>query len=323
VPLIVGVRSFVAEPFCGAVITGASGAVVSTVNVDVPGWLVFPAASVATAESVCLASVNAAEGEQVQSSPALATVEQILAEPSVTTIAAPGSAVPETSGFELRVNDPFAGDAITGRTGAVASTRNVLGALFEDALPAASLPVAVIVCGPSTSDALVHDHPEGVTGAFAQSSLESSDTVTLTASEEAVPLIVGVRVRRRALLSGAVIDGAGGGVLSTVNVTPVPVPFVPVGVIVCDPSVNVVDGVQDQPDAPTVTFEHSCPWVESRTVTLSPAVPLPDMTGLVLFVRAPDAGEVICGTTNGSLIVKVRGGLVAVAVPLLAVAVTE
>src|SRR3546814_15715986 len=58
VPETIGVESLVTDPSAGATITGASGAVASTVTVTIAGSEVFPASSVCSAVMLCEPSLS-------------------------------------------------------------------------------------------------------------------------------------------------------------------------------------------------------------------------------------------------------------------------
>jgi hypothetical protein len=123
VPEIAGVGSFVDEPSAGVVITGADGAVVSTVNVSgADAGDTFPLASAAVAVAVCEPSDSGVVGVSVQAPlPSAGAVPTGL--PSTVTVTVEfGSAVPEMAGVAGPTVDPSAGAVITGAAGAVVST---------------------------------------------------------------------------------------------------------------------------------------------------------------------------------------------------------
>lgn len=137
---------------------------------------------------------------------------------SPTVTVTPGSAVPMTGGLLLPVKAPGAGAVTTGAAGGTVSTVNGRG-VAGLVLPAASVAVALAVCGPSTS---------GSAGVQFQLPLESvkavhsvalpSLTVTVDAGS-AVPLKGGLLLLVLAKFAGVTITGAAGGTVSTVTGT--------------------------------------------------------------------------------------------------------
>ena len=135
-------------------LTGSSsvspGPVRSTSNVVFTCGAALPAASCASAWSVCAPSPNvAAVTDQSPFTSATAVSVCSLAVPaSMTTVTvAPGSLVPATAGVESLVTAPSAG-AVTASVGSVASTVTVTSAGVP-ALPKSSEATARIVRGPS------------------------------------------------------------------------------------------------------------------------------------------------------------------------------
>src|ERR687893_28186 len=114
------------NPSAGAVITGAGGATVSTVNVTVSAGETLPAASVCVAEIVCGPSANGVVGvtDHVPSA-ATTAVPSTVPAASVTVTVAPGSPVPVIVGVASLTVDPSAGAVITGAGVASVSTVNV------------------------------------------------------------------------------------------------------------------------------------------------------------------------------------------------------
>jgi hypothetical protein len=157
VPATVGVASGTAVPSAGAVMMGASGAEVSTVNAT--GALAgerFPAASVWVPVTVCDPSASTAESHD--QTPPLTTAVHRMVVPSATSTVDPVSPVPVMVGVASGTAAPAAGAVMTGAAGAVLSTVNVTGALAGETLPATSVWVAVTVCAPSTNVDAGQDH---------------------------------------------------------------------------------------------------------------------------------------------------------------------
>src|SRR5690606_10210333 len=117
------------DPSAGAVTTGAAGATESTVNVLVfEIGPVFPAASVAVADTVCAPSASAVAGVKVQAPEPSASVVPTTAPSMRTFTVAPGSAVPLMGGVVSFVRDPSAGVTTAGAAGGVRSTVNATAA---------------------------------------------------------------------------------------------------------------------------------------------------------------------------------------------------
>jgi hypothetical protein len=307
VPLMVGVLSFVAEPPAGPVITGAAGADVSTVNVsDADAGEVFPAASCCVAVIVCEPSANGVDGTQLQLPPLVTTAVHRVLPPSTTVTVAPASPEPVIVGVLSFVVEPLAGAVMAGADGAVVSTVNVTGADAGDVLPAGSVCVAVIVCEPSLNgaDGTQLQPPPAATTAVHR---VAAPSVTVTVSPTTpVPVIVGVLSLVLEPATGAVMTGAPGIAVITVNVTGadtgdvLPAGSVCVAVIVCAPSLNGADGVQDhEPSAATVAVHSVVP--PSTTVTVAPGSPVPLMVGVLSFVAEPPAGPVITGAAGADV----------------------
>src|SRR5690606_12202991 len=116
------------------VITGASGAVVSTTTVtSFDSSEGFPAWSVCVATNVYSRSSNGSSGvpDQLPSS-STSTTKMTFPSPSTTVTVAPGSPVPEITGMPVSKYEPPAGPVITGASGAVTSTSNVTGSDGSD-----------------------------------------------------------------------------------------------------------------------------------------------------------------------------------------------
>src|SRR5918998_338505 len=118
VPVIVGVLSEIVDPSAGLSTTGASGTVVSTVNVTVSdAGDVLPAGSVCVAVTVWSPSASGVVTSRLQV-PSGATVVVPTTVPSmVTSTVAPGSPVPVIVGVESGVTSPSGGGVTTGGGG--------------------------------------------------------------------------------------------------------------------------------------------------------------------------------------------------------------
>jgi len=218
VPVTVGVAVVREPPAVGAEITGAAGAVVSTVKVVLDAAETLPAASAWVTDQVCEPAPRATAAEQLQAPPAATTAVQIVAAPSRTVTVAPGSPVPEAVGVVTFVLLPVAGAVTTGAAGAVPSTVRLIAVDAGEALPARSVWVARRGCGPSASDAEVQDQvPPAVTVAV-QTGVAPSLTV-MVAFGSPVPEMAGVRLPVSVPLAGAEITGAAGAVTSMVKAT--------------------------------------------------------------------------------------------------------
>ena len=114
-------------PLVGLVITGAAGAVVSTVNVRDAAGLLFPPGSVAVASIVWLPFAIGRAGEQLQVLPAFTNAVHSVTPFSLTVTVLPASAVPPIVGVLSFVALPTVGDVMVGVTGATLSTSNVTG----------------------------------------------------------------------------------------------------------------------------------------------------------------------------------------------------
>src|ERR671917_288304 len=220
VPVIVGVLSEIVDPSAGLSTTGASGTVVSTVNVTVSdAGDVLPAGSVCVAVTVWSPSASGVVTSRLQV-PSGATVVVPTTVPSmVTSTVAPGSPVPVIVGVESAVTSPSAGDGTTGGSGAVVSTVKVTGSDAGETLPAASVCVAVTVCEPSprasgtTSDQV----PSGAT--VVVPTVTPSTVTSTVAPGSPVPVIVGVESLIVDPSAGRVMTGAAGAAVSTVKIT--------------------------------------------------------------------------------------------------------
>lgn len=108
------------ERFAGETIVGAAGASVSIVNVTSPAMPIFPTGSCAVTEKVCTPSANTEE-LQLQFPLPSAVVLHMVVIPSLTTIAAFASEVPDTVGVVSLITEELTGSVITGAPGAAVS----------------------------------------------------------------------------------------------------------------------------------------------------------------------------------------------------------
>ena len=126
----------------------------------------------------------------------------------------PGWVWPEITGRRCSNSVPFAGDSIVGADGKVSVTVKATASASSDALPAASVAVAVTLCSPSVSAApAAHWNVPAAVAVAAQTC--SLVLASITATEDpasAVPLSVGSRFRVRD--GGWSSTGAAGGVVS-------------------------------------------------------------------------------------------------------------
>jgi hypothetical protein len=176
----------------GAVITGAAGSCVSMTNDTAPlVALAYPSASVATAVAERLPSERAADVPlQVPLPLFVAFTVTGVDEPSVmvtTTVAAELPAVMVNVGVDVVRMVPADGAVMTGVEGCVPSMVNATALLVGPASPSAFVATAVAVACPSVSALVgVADQVEPLPVA-AMTTGVSVPTVTVTATEAAVP----------------------------------------------------------------------------------------------------------------------------------------
>ena len=163
-------------------------------NVRVAGELTLPAASLAVATTVWLPLPSAVLGVQAHAPLLLAVAVQMGTPPSVTSIVLFGSAVPLKVGVLLPVVLPAAGAVIVGVVGAAVSTMMLAGVLGALLLPAGSVAVAVMLCGPWLSGVPgVQLHVPAAVAVVVQSVVVPSFTVTVllgSAEPESVGVVV-------------------------------------------------------------------------------------------------------------------------------------
>src|SRR5580765_6432090 len=315
VPVMVGVLSVRVDPSVGAVMTGAVGALVSTVMVTgAEGGETFPAGSVWVAIRVVSPWGSGVVGVSDQVPPAPTVADPIGVPPAVTVTVAPASPVPLTVGVSSLVTDPSTGAVITGAAGAAVSTVMVTGAEGKELFPAGSVWVAVRVVSPSGSGVVgVTDHVPPASTVVVPIGLPSWSVTVTVAPGSPVPVMVGVLSFVDDPSAGAVITGAAGGVVSTVKVTgaegaeTLPARSAWVAVSVVAPSGSGVVGVSDHaPPASTVAVPIGAP--PALTVTVAPGSPVPVIVGVLSVVVEPSAGAVITGAAGVAVsIVKVTG----------------
>ncbi|EAU68165.1 Pea-VEAacid family [Stigmatella aurantiaca DW4/3-1] len=215
----------------------------------------------------------------------------------------PGSAVPLYVGVLSLVVEPLAGVTTTGAAGATVSTVKLFVLDEGLVLPAASVAVALTVCGPSAS---------GVVGVKLQLPLPSTvvvptdvpSTMTLMVLPGSpVPLYVGVESLMSEPLAGVVTTGAAGATVSTVKVfvletgLVLPAASVAVAFTVCGPSASGAVGVRVQlPLAFAVAVPTDVPSTMTLTVLPGSAVPL--YVGVLSLVVDPLAGVATTGATG-------------------------
>ena len=234
VPVKVGVLSLVSwsllempvsESAASAKLSGASGAVVSTVIVTASDRsLALPAASVALAETLCSPSARIV-AVTLQSPDASAVTVPRKSSPENSSIVAPASAIPVKVGvlslvswplLNLSVSELAASAKLSGAAGAAVSTVIVTASDRSLTLPATSVAWALMPCSPSTRVAAVKLQPPDASAVTVprEPSPENSST---EAPASAVPVKVGVL----SLVSWSVlwISGASGLVVSMVMAT--------------------------------------------------------------------------------------------------------
>ena len=291
VPLIVGVVSFVSAPLATvpctvptssaiSAITGAGGAVVSTVIAYGPeGALTTPVpASTAVAVKVCVVSDSALPvGTVYVQTPAVTGTPVATCTPSTNTftVAASAGAVPLIVGVVSLVTPSLATTPVCGAKSSttlvivgtvtpLVSTIKAVAGVGVLTLPAGSVSVLVKVCGPSTKGVVgVNVHvPSGRTVVVPIGTPPSRTVIVLPGSPPPVPLTVGVLSSVVALLTIRPVSGSTSSVnvnagelganVSTVNgygpdkLLVTPAGLVASTVMVCPPSLNGVVGVNVQ-----------------------------------------------------------------------------
>jgi hypothetical protein len=244
-------------------------------------------------------------------------VVQSVVAPSFTVTVLPGSAVPAMVGVGLAVVLPSAGDVTTGAAGAVLSTVKFLGVLTGLVLPAGSVAVAVTVCGPSLKGVLgEQDQLPPASATAVQSVVVPSFTVTVLPGS-AVPPIAGVV--SLVCVTGVVMAGAAGAVLSTSKLRVAAGPVLPLGSVavantVCGPSLKGALGVQLHwpavgPLASAVAVQSVTP--PSFTVTVLPASAVPVMVGVLSLVLKFSVGVMMTGAAGATVSTVTGAGALA------------
>ena len=299
VPEMVGVAVLTVVPLAGAVITGTGGTVVSTVNVSaVEGDEVLPAL-VSVAVAVWLALESTVVGVRLHV-PLAATVVVPALAPSMSRVSVSEAwPVPEMVGVAVATVVPLAGAVITGGGGKFVLTVNVSAVEACDGVPAALVSVAVAVWLALESAAVgVRLHVPLVATVVVPAVTPSMSTVSLSEAWP-VPEIVGVAVVIVVPLAGAVMDGGGGTVVSTVNVSAVD------GDEVTPALVSVAVAVWLALESAAVGVRLHVPLVETvvvpavtpsmSTVSVSLAWPVPEIVGVAVATVVPLAGAVMDG----------------------------
>ena len=307
VPLMMGEAVGILPPAAGLLITGADGAVVSTVNTSVATGLVLPAASVEVAVTVCGPLAMPRVGAQLQVPPALTTAVHSVMPLSLTVIVVSGSPVPLKSGLLLFVLLPLLGAVTVGVTGATVSTPNETGG---------------DVSGPTCACTVTGPCGSGVEGAQLQvpaavvvvvhNTVPVGCRVTVTGVFGVpVPLNAGVVLPTAAFAAGAVIDGA---VLSTAKLRVAAGPVLPAASVAvtlraCGPLFSGVTGVQLQlPPASAMAMQSVLPS-SSFTVTWLNGSANPTTVGVLSPVVVPATGVVMLGAIGGTVSTVTRMGV--------------
>ena len=196
-------------PLVGVLISGASGAVVSTSMLTDSGLDVLPAASEAVTSICTLPSATAGLTSQDQLPEPSAMVEQTSTPPMVTLISAPTSEVPDTVGVLSLVRSPLVG-AVMVTVGAWMSIPPGI-IVGGETLPASSSWVTVILSPSTTPGPKSQDQLPLLSTTAVQLSPLSVTTVTV-APGSPVPVMGWPLV-------GASTSGAPGAVASKLTVT--------------------------------------------------------------------------------------------------------
>jgi hypothetical protein len=281
--------------------TGAAGAVVSTVKVSVAADEVFPAASLAVADNVCEPCENVVAVGHVQAPPELAVTVQIVVAPSVTVTVEFASAVPDGVCAATLMDELFAGTLMTGAAGAVVSMVKVSVAA-DEMLPAASLAVADNVCEPCENVVAVgHVQVPPELAVTVQMVVAPSVTVTVEFAS-AVPEGVCAATFVFVPFAGTLMTGAAGAVVSMVKVSEaadevLPAASLAVADSVCEPCENVVavGHVQVPPELAVTVQIVVAP---SFTVTVELASAVPDGVCAATLVLVPFAGTLMTGAAG-------------------------
>lgn len=198
VPVNIGVVSCVAAPFTGAVISGAVGAVVSTVRLIGEPGVLLPTASVAVGVTVVAPCGSGDGGVHDQLPFATVVVQIVFPASSVKLTVEPFSPVPVKVGVVSLITAPSVGAVIVGAVGAVASTVIATGAEsgYVASGTAGSDCVATRSPAPVDSDVIGVQRHEPVAGTVIGSSAHATglppNSTTTRAPGVPVPVIVGV-----------------------------------------------------------------------------------------------------------------------------------
>ena len=187
-----------------AVSTGAAGAPVSTLKLTVPeASPVLPAASVAVSEMACGPSPSGVAGVKLQVPAASAIRLPRMMAPSRMVMVASGSALPVKVGVVSSVVVPSLIGAVTapasspmavstGAAGAPVSTLKLTVPEAGPVLPAASVAVSEMACGPSPSGVAGVKLQVPAASAIAVPRMMAPSRMVMVASGSALPVKVGV-----------------------------------------------------------------------------------------------------------------------------------
>ncbi|GCE96939.1 hypothetical protein NIES46_50140 [Arthrospira platensis NIES-46] len=263
------------------VISGASGALVSTVKLTVVDSSdVLPAASVADAVKLNSPSAKAVAGVNVQlPSPSAVAVPIELPSRKTSTVL-PGSAVPSITPLVISLV------VISGASGALVSTVKLTVVDSSDVLPAASVADAVKLNSPSAKAVAGVNVQLPESSAVAVPIELPSRNISTVLPGSAVPVISGVV---SLVAPVVVIVGASGAVVSTVKLTGVdssdvlPAASVADAVKLNSPCAKAVAGVNVQfPESSAVAVPRLVPSRNISTVLPGSAVPV--ISGVVSLV---------------------------------------
>jgi hypothetical protein len=301
-PEMVGLLLFVMDPLVGDVINGANGAVESIrIVTTVLEGDIFPDVSVDFAVKLCDPDVSALDGVNVKVAPVTVAVPADV--PSTYTVTVvPATVVPDIIGITLFVEVPVKGIDIVGAVGATVSIVRDIDVLNGDVFPAVSVAFEVTLCVPSAILVVgVKVNVPAGDAVVVPAEIESISIAT-TVLPSALPDIIGLLLLVDNPLTGDVIIGADGAIVSTVIEIDadcgdmLPAASVASTLIVCVADESATVGVNEKlvPEAVTVPTT----TLSKYTLTLEPASVVPDTIGLLLIVTDPLVGESIIGVAG-------------------------
>jgi hypothetical protein len=301
-PEMVGLLLFVMDPLVGDVINGANGAVESIrIVTTVLEGDIFPDVSVDFAVKLCDPDVSALDGVNVKVAPVTVAVPADV--PSTYTVTVvPATVVPDIIGITLFVEIPVKGIDIVGAVGATVSIVRDIDVLNGDVFPAVSVAFEVTLCVPSAILVVgVKVNVPAGDAVVVPAEIESISIAT-TVLPSALPDIIGLLLLVDNPLTGDVIIGADGAIVSTVIEIDadcgdmLPAASVASTLIVCVADESATVGVNEKlvPEAVTVPTT----TLSKYTLTLEPASVVPDTIGLLLIVTDPLVGESIIGVAG-------------------------